>query len=102
MVAKHEGTSRARPSHTDKPGQGKTGRMNASEPLMRLRYIWVVCTTRWLRDDDGSGCSASDRLHDGVTPEPRHIGTPDHGSWPRSRGGVLPSHISQERNVETP
>ncbi|GAC1645946.1 MAG: hypothetical protein NVS4B2_35310 [Chloroflexota bacterium] len=30
-------TSKARPSHQDNPGQGKTGRVNASEPLTRLR-----------------------------------------------------------------
>src|SRR5262249_22830961 len=73
----------------------------AGELLRRLRYRGVVCTTRWLRDDErvkdaarhaAWRCDARTTSHWDTRPQ----------SWPRSRGGILPRRTSQEGNVETP
>ena len=78
------------PSHPEKPGKGKAGRMNTSEPSMRLRNYVVAGTMADEDGNDGSGTQAHagmPALRGAVLPRLR---TPR----PRSIEGILPSRTS--------
>ena len=84
-----EATSKAKgqPQPSRNTGKGKTGRVNANEPLLRLRH--VEC-----RYDGKSGI-----VGHRATSTPRDWSTTPR---PRSREGTPPSCSSQERNMITP
>src|SRR5437588_3553368 len=80
--------SKASPSHTGGPGYGKAGRVNDSEPSLRLRYASSPARH--------GGYAA--RRANGAPADRRRVGTPR----PRSTDGTHPGRISGMRNVETP
>jgi hypothetical protein len=79
--------------HPGVTGEGKTGRVNASEPSMMPRYVDLL---RW--DEDRST---------GLAAEKRRVPARDselagRAPLPRGREGTHPGRVLRARNVETP
>src|SRR4051794_30385694 len=84
-------------SRQAEPGKGKTGWVNESEPLMRLRY---PRTTETATDYGGMGKErhGSHAPMERTYPSCKYV----RDTSPRSKGGTHPGRISLVRNVETP
>src|SRR6266496_2856615 len=96
MIAKQGGKVQGQPSHTGKPDQGKTGRMNASEPLMRLRYFGSSALHGGYATISGQQMQWQLSLHNDVAPEKGHArdtSTPDVQA-PEYRRHPPQSHLS--------
>jgi hypothetical protein len=78
-------------------GEGKTGRVNAHEPLRRPRDPQVTGIDGFYGDDGSTTVSAYG--HDALRPPER---SQDGHQRPRGKEGTQPSRVSQQRNVTTP
>jgi hypothetical protein len=94
-VRSSEKTPKGPPFRPGATGKGKTGRVNASEPLMMPRHVWVPPGGRLQRD---AGTGRSEAAGAGRTANLR----PGGHHRPRGIEGAHPGRCSTVRNVETP
>lgn len=78
---KREEKPKERPNHPDNPGERKSGRMNASEPLRRLALGLVA--GRMVNQDGNNGSVGA------WVVDPMHVDT-----GPRSKEGIPSARIS--------
>lgn len=93
-------TPKVRPNHLDKPGKGKAGRVNESEPLMRRRHSRSPSEMMLAVASGDIGL-----VHSILLLEWQGHGSPTSVSGtprPRRTKGTHPSRISLLRNVEIP